>query len=133
MIFALIKKHKKSILKQKIMTKNKVALNFIGYPPPQKIVFYRYIIIQMAKNTSFQLPDVSLIDLTTGVDAFESAYLNADEKDDQQPDLLESQEKAIDELFKIQALYIENIANGQQKIIFSSGFQPEQVDDLNKK
>lgn len=107
------------------MTKNKVALNFISYPPPKKIVFYRYIIIQMSKNTSFQLPSISLLDLVTGVDAFETAYLlQADEKE--QPNkLLTFEEKQIDELFKIQAAYIETITKGQEKLILESGFHPE--------
>jgi len=109
---------------------NKVALNFISYPPPKKIVFYRYIIIQMSRNTSFPLPDVPLVDLATGVEAFEYAYLNAEEKSRQQTNLLTQQEQTIDELFKMLAYYVEETANGQKNVIISSGFHPETAEFL---
>ncbi|MDR3706515.1 MAG: hypothetical protein P4L28_11485 [Paludibacteraceae bacterium] len=109
---------------------NKVALNFISYPPPKKIVFYRYIIIQMSRNTSFPLPDVPLVDLATGVEALETAYLNAEERSSQQTNLLSKQEQAIDELFKMLAYYVEETANGKKNIIISSGFHPETAEFL---
>jgi hypothetical protein len=84
----------------------------------------------MSRNTSFPLPDVPLVDLATGVEALESAYLNAEEKSDQQTTLLRKQEQAIDELFKMLAYYVEETANGQKNIIISSGFHPETAEFL---
>ncbi len=105
------------------MRKQKVLLNFIRLTVSQKIGFYRNIIKRMTGNTSFPTPDVALATATTSIDDLQAAYLAAKDGSRIQIAIRNDKENLVDQLFRKLANYVDRMADGNDTIIISSGFE----------
>jgi len=101
---------------------NIVSLDFIKLPIPAKIVLYRYVILKISKNKSFHTHETTLSSLILFTDVLEMAYLCSLNGSTAEQEVLYLREKVADELFLTMANHVNNIANGNESIIFSSGF-----------
>lgn len=116
------------------MKKTKVSLDFIKLPVPQKIVFYRSVLVYMAGSIIYQTPDVSLAEAKLAVDNLEIAALAAEGGGPLTTAQTHAKEKIADDIFHNLAAYVERIANGDDAKILSSGFhctlQPAPINKL---
>ncbi len=116
------------------MKKTKVSLDFIKLPVPQKIVFYRSVLVYMTGSIIYQTPDVSLAEAKLAVDNLEIAALAAEGGGPLTTAQEHAKEKIADDIFHNLAAYVERIANGDDAKILSSGFhctlQPAPINKL---
>ena len=105
------------------MKRVKVIINYADLSVPHVIEFSRNTVNKMTANTTlFPTPDVTLANLTTSVNALETKFNAAQGGGKQQTIELNQAHKALLELLRKQAMYIERIANGNELTIVSSGF-----------
>ena len=116
------------------MRKVKTLVSFVKLPVTAKIVFYRNVILKMTGNPHFLKPDVPLSEAGVAVDALENAYIASRDRSRTAIALMYETEKSADALFRLLAIYVDRIANGDATIILSSGFQPsDQPSPINKR
>jgi hypothetical protein len=104
------------------MKRFRVLLDFLKFIMAAKIEFGRNVIAKMTGNANFLTPDVPLAQLTTATNAFETAYVAAQGGGPAQTSAARQAEKAWDDLFRKQVLYVERISSGNEAMILSSGF-----------
>jgi len=102
-------------------------MNFIKLTIWIKIVFYRNVLAKMTGNANFPTPDVSLETAKTVLDEFEAAAVGAKDGSRTQIALRNNKMAVVDDLFHSLALYVDRIANGDDTIILSSGFEVLEV------
>lgn len=108
------------------MKRVKVLLNFSILSIPMKILFYRNIINKLQGNAYFLSPSVTLAVATAAVNKLEAASLAARDGSHLNISIRNDAEKAVDEIFRNLASYVEFIALGNETIIISSGFAHSQ-------
>jgi len=101
----------------------KVLLSFVQFVPPVKASYYRNVVAKVTANVFFPTPLVSIADLNTALDKFEAAILEARDGGHIPVAVLRDNEIAIDKMFRNLAHYIDMIADGDETVIVSSGFQ----------
>ncbi len=116
------------IIKLNNMSRYKVSYNFLHFNTPTKIVLYRLILIKISENEELQLSEVFYTKLEKYVNQLEKSYLWATD-DRTEQNVLKIKEKATDLLFSKVAKHINEVAKGNRKLIFRSGFHAV----LNKK
>lgn len=104
------------------MKKQFLVLDFIRYPVPQKIAFYRTVIKKVDGNAYFPNPDVTIAVLISLVDALEAAYIAAQDGGKTATATMHDCVDAADAAFRKLAAYVERVADGDETIILSSGF-----------
>lgn len=105
------------------MRKLKVVLDFPEKSVAEKIVFFRKVIANMKANADvFTNPDLSLDKATASVDTLETYYLASLDGGRTATAALHASEAIVDDDFRILAAYVNRIANGDESIILSSGF-----------
>jgi hypothetical protein len=109
------------------MKKFKVMMNFIKLSIWIKIAYYRNVLSKMTTNKFFTTPDVSLETTKTVLDELEAAAVAAKDGSRTQIAIRNSKMVQADDLFHNLALYVERIANGDETIIMSSGFDVLEV------
>lgn len=108
------------------MNKYIVALDFINFDIPKKIVLYRYIIKQVCMNNYLNLPDIFIEHMKEYTDSLESAFLyTINNLNKYNLEILESKESAVDKLFLKVAADVNESANGSKYFINSNGFQAQ--------
>jgi hypothetical protein len=103
------------------MRRIKVLIEFLRIAITDKIEFGRNVITKMTGNANFLTPDVTLAQLTTATNTLESAYVASQGGGPAQTSAARLAEKAWDDLFRKQALYVERISSGNEAMILSSG------------
>lgn len=106
------------------MKKSKVSLNFVKLSNPDKILFYKNVIDSLTNHPIFTSPDVEISVLTDKVLAFEKDFLETKTGSHLAFAEMRLSREAVDEVFRIEALYVDRIAKGDVAIILKSGFQP---------
>jgi hypothetical protein len=106
------------------MKRIKVLLEFIRLAVPDKIAFYRNVIVKLTANQAFPAPDIPLEDAKLRVDKLESSYLAAKDGSHVAIATLRDSEAEADEEFRILAAYADRTSAGDETKILSSGFQP---------
>ena len=104
------------------MRKSKVIINFKNQTVPEKIEFARNSVTKMTGNTNFATPDVALTLITTATNTLETKYNLAIGGGKQQTADMHQARAALDDLLHKEGLYVERIANGNEAIILSSGY-----------
>lgn len=101
----------------------KVVLTFVRLSTLSKIAFYKNVVDLMTNNPNFPTPEVALSELTAIVGKMESAYFEFKNGSHLAKANLDMFTVQADELFRKQANYVTRIANGNESIIISSGFE----------
>ncbi len=109
------------------MKKLRVMMNFIRLTIWIKIAFYRNVLGKMTGNAFFPTPDVSLEIAKTVLDEFEAAAVAGKDGSRTQIAIRNNKMATADDLFHSLALYVDRIANGDDTIILSSGFDVLEV------
>lgn len=104
------------------MKRSKVLLDFLKLSVMVKIGFYRNVIAKLTGNASYPTPDVPLATATTQVDALQTAYVAAQDGGQTPVAIMHEKEKLADATLRKLALYVERIADGNESLILSSGF-----------
>ncbi len=104
------------------MKKIKVLLDFIRFAIPVKIEFYRNVIVCLTSNITFENPDVELARLNEAVNKLTVDYQAAQTGLHKAVAQMHQSETAADDLFRLTARYVDRIANGDEAIILSAGF-----------
>lgn len=105
------------------MRKNHVVFDFIEDIIPEKIEFSRNTCMLMDENPNFVTPDVPLSEIRTKTDSLEKCYQAALNGGKTEIALMRKTEKEWDELMRVEALYVDRIANGDATIILGAGFR----------
>ena len=106
------------------MRRIKVIINYSHLSVLELIELARNSAIKMAANaTVFVTPDVLYAAINTAATLLETKYNAAQGGGKQQTSEMNGARKALEELIRKQALYVERIANGNESIILSSGFE----------
>jgi hypothetical protein len=106
------------------MKKLKVLFDFITFSVSVKLGFYRNVIIRLTNNPLFPEPYIALVKVTTSVDKFEAAIQAAKDGSHTAVSIMHDAEKAVDADFRILAHYVDQIADGDETKLLSSGFHP---------
>lgn len=106
------------------MKKIFVLVSFVKLPVADRISFYRNVISKMASNAYFPTPDVPLSDAITAVDALETASIATKDGSRTAISVRDDAEEKVDKVFYKLADYVNRIADGEETIILSSGFEP---------
>ena len=105
------------------MTRAKVIISYAELSVPHLIEFSRNVVGKMtANNSTFSSPDVALSTLTTSTNTLELKFNAAQGGGKQQKLELEEADQDLRELLRIEGLYVERIAAGNELVIASSGF-----------
>ena len=103
-------------------TNNCPIFGIISKPNNEKIEFAKNSVTKMTGNTNFATPDVALSLITTATNTLETKYNLAIGGGKQQTADMHQARKALDDLLHKEGLYVERIANGNETIILSSGY-----------
>ncbi len=101
----------------------KVLVSFTLVAPAEKVSYYRNVVAKFTGNALFPTPIIALADLNTAIDKFEAAILTARDGGHLAVSVMHDTELAIDKMFKGLAHYVDLIADGDETIILSAGFQ----------
>jgi hypothetical protein len=104
------------------MKKDKVVLDFIKSPVAQKLEFTRGVISKMKTNPKFTDPDVAVEDLEAKADLLETRSVAALSGGKEATALMHQTEAELDDMLRKMAKYVDRIADGDNAIILSSGF-----------
>ena len=118
------------------MRMKRILLSFWRLVAPALIVFGRSVHTKMYNNPYFVTPNPTLASLKTALDDTETkAAIAKDGSKQDKSDLKESKKKSVNILRQL-AWYVEGIADGNENILISSGFElskepiPSQRDDF---
>ncbi|MDP4207234.1 MAG: hypothetical protein Q8928_00335 [Bacteroidota bacterium] len=116
------------------MKKIKVVLDFIKLSVTEKISFYRNAITKLSTNGStFSNPDIRLEDVKSLVDSLEERAQAAKDGGRAATAAMYAAEEVADNAFRILAAFVDRIANGDETIILSSGFNISKQPVTSKK
>jgi len=101
----------------------KVLLSFTLIAPGEKASYYRNVVAKFTGNALFSTPIISLAALNTALDKFEADILAARDGGYLAVAVMHDSEIAIDKMFRSLAHYVDMIADGDETIIISAGFQ----------
>ena len=101
----------------------KVLLSFTLIAHAEKASYYRNVVAKFTGNALFPTPIISLADLIAALDKFEADILAARDGGHLAVAVMHDSEIAIDKMFRSLAHYVDMIADGDETIIISAGFQ----------
>lgn len=104
------------------MKKNRIVLDFVRIPVAQKTEFGKGVISKMKNNPKFVTPDVSLDELETKNTLLETRSIAALGGGKEATALLHQTEDEWVDIMRKMAKYVDRIADGDETIILSAGF-----------
>jgi len=104
------------------MKKSHVLFDFVLNIPPVKIAFGRNVVTLMTGNANFPTPDIPLVVLKDKTDLLEQKLIASLNDGKTEKAELHQAEKEWDNLMRYEALYVDRIADGDEAIIKSAGF-----------
>ncbi len=104
-----------------ITKRAKVALKLSKLSIEQKVALSRSIVERMTGNPGFTDPNPSLASVAAATDALEAAYIAAADGSKSKIAVRNEQEKAFNALLTRLAAYVDNVSDGQESVILSSG------------
>ncbi|MCX7083325.1 MAG: fibronectin type III domain-containing protein [Methylococcales bacterium] len=111
----------------------KVLLGFIKYSIAEKLPFYRNIVAKFISNPVFASSDMTPAALTAALDSFEASIIAARDGGHTPIAIMHDNEHIVDKLFRNAAHYVDKIADGDETIILSSGFQVSNQPKIHQK
>ena len=115
------------------MKRIKVLLSFIKLSIAIKIAFYRNVVAKLTGNAAFPTTDVPLTEATAVTDALEKAQIAAQDGSHTAIALLHEAETKADSVFRILAANVERVADGDEAVILSTGFEPSSQPEAHQK
>lgn len=104
------------------MRKDRIVFDFIKKPVSSKIEFSRNVYTRMSGNPKFPAPDISLDILEAKTTLLEDRNVAAFNGGKEAKALMRQTEAELDDLLRKQAGYVNRIADGNDTIILSAGF-----------
>lgn len=105
------------------MRKIKPLLSFVKLSVIAKIAFYNNVLEKMKNNSYFPNPDVKLEDGIALASSLEAARIAAEDGSHVATSRMHDIEAEADAFFRKLAAYVDRIADGNETIILSSGFE----------
>jgi len=115
------------------MRKSHVLFDFVTTVPSVKVVFGRHIYTSMSENEYFPNPDIALVVLKEKTDQLEQKLIAALNDGKTEKAELNRVEKEWDKLMRFEALYVDRIADGDEAIMKSAGFNVSKQPVTNPK
>ena len=117
------------------MKKIQVLLDFIKYSVAEKIPFYRNVIARIKANSiTFVTPDKDLASVEGLVNDLDAKLIETENGGHTATVALHTAEGITDDAFRVLAAYVNRIANGDENVILSSGFNTTpQPTSINKR
>jgi hypothetical protein len=104
------------------MKKDKIVNDFTRFPVTEKVEFGRNVELQMKDNPKFPTPDVTMDQLKQATDLLETRSVASLSGGKEETALLHQAETAWDDLMRLEARYVERIANKDGAVMLSAGF-----------
>ena len=104
------------------MRNQKVVLDFIRIPVANKVEIARGVIAKMKNNPGFPKPDISIADVEAQTNLLETRYIATMNGGKEATALLHQAENEWDELMRKTAAYVDRIADGDDSVVLSAGF-----------
>jgi len=104
------------------MRKIKVVFSFTHLAVSLLVEFARNMVVKMTGNPNFTEPDVPLDTITTAATTLETKFNAAQGGGKQQTADMHQARIALEDLLHKEASYVDRIANGNEPIILSSGY-----------
>lgn len=101
--------------------KARINLSLSKLSGPAKIEKGRHIVTAMTGNSSFTTPIPTLVNVSNAINAYETAYNNAQGAGPVQTALMHEKEAILDNILSQLGNYVEITANGVESIILSAG------------
>jgi hypothetical protein len=102
----------------------KVRLGFTSYAKAELIAFARGVLLKMTGNAGFPAPDIAMKVIEAAVNLFEQHHIDSiTSRSKQSVASAKESRKALEKLLHTQAEYVNRIADGNETIILSSGFE----------
>jgi len=101
----------------------KVLLSYIQFTPPVKASYYRNVVAKFTGNVLLPTPIPTLAEVVAALDKFEADIIAARDGGHLANAIMRDSEIALDKMFRSLAHYVERIADGDETIILSAGFQ----------
>ncbi len=114
----------------------RIILNFMRFAVAVLIVFGRSVHAHMSDNEHFVTPNPTLPNIKAAIDDMETKAALAKNGSKQDKSNLKEARKKVVNLLRLSAWYVEGIAQGNENILISSGFElskepiPSQRDDF---
>lgn len=107
------------------MKKNHVVFNFIRFNYSQKVEKGRNVVANMKDNPKFATPDVPVETLEAKTEELETCRIDALNGGREAAALLRQKVAEWDDMMRKEANYVDRIADGDEVIILSAGFDLE--------
>ena len=104
------------------MKRDRIVLDFVRIPVAQKVEFTRNVIAKVRNNPKLANPDVKVEDLEAKADLLEARSVAALGGGKEATALMHQTEEELDDMLRKMARYVDRIADGDNTIILSSGF-----------
>lgn len=105
------------------MKKEKALLNYVRFPIPKKIEYFRGIIKNMAGNPNFLNAKAQLVEAAKAVDLLEADYQDSRDGSKKAFASMRETNKAAENVFRILANYVNQVGYGNRSVLLSSGFE----------
>ena len=100
----------------------RALIDIVRLAIPEKIIAYRNILSKLIANPFFPNPYVSLDDVTGVVNALETAYIAAQDGSHTANSIMHDKELLADNGIRVLAHYVNQMSNGEETKLLSSGF-----------
>ncbi|MBI5214739.1 MAG: fibronectin type III domain-containing protein [Ignavibacteriae bacterium] len=117
------------------MAKSKIKLGLATMQPQEKVEFSSNVLAKMTGNANFPNPNPDLNTVQQKQDDLKLVLSNLEQARQTVAQLAaeaEEKEKALDESLSLLASYVENVSNGDEVIILSSGMSVRSTVKLTK-
>ncbi len=100
----------------------RALIDIVKFPSREKVVAYRNIVFKMTANQYYTAPYIPLTEATLAIDAFEAAIIAADDGSHVAKSIMHDKEEIVDNIIRVYAHYVNQVANGNETKLLSSGF-----------
>ncbi len=100
----------------------RALIDIVKFPIREKIIASRNIVVKMTANTFYTQPYIPLTEFTLAIDALEAAIIAADDGSQTAKSIMHDKETALDNIIRVYAQYVNQVANGDETKLLSSGF-----------
>ena len=100
----------------------RALIDIVRLAIPEKIIAYRNILSKLTGNQFFPTPYIPLADVAVVVNALETAYIEAQDGSHTANSIMHDKELIADNDIRVLAHYVNQMSNGEETKLLSSGF-----------
>ncbi len=104
------------------MKKDRIVLDFVKFPIPQKVEFGKNVIVRLKGNAKFPTPDVTIEALEAATTLLETRSIAAQGGGKEATALMHQAEDEWCDIMRVAARYVDRIADGDTTVILGAGF-----------